>query len=317
MGRKTELAISILNGAVGDYLHRTDNGLATQMTCVDAGKPVPLTGKALAKLHPDATPKVTVMVHGLMCTEDHWELRDGSNYGSRLAEDLGYTPLVLRYNSGLAIPDNGSDLSDFLQTLISVYPVPVEEILLLGFSMGGLVVRSACHVAATEGQDWLQLVRRAIYVGTPHRGAPLERFARSAIKLLHVIPDPYTRLIATLSDLRSAGVKDLGDADIRHEDRARRRASISLRDPEHPVPLLPEIQHYLAAGSVSEEPKLAELFGDAVVTVPSATNGECVDAGSMALPPNHVKIFPGLGHMALPRNADVYAQIRSWCQERA
>ena len=56
-------------------------------------------------------------------------------------------------------------------------------------------------------------MRRAIYVGTPHLGAPLERAGRTIAKVLRAIDDPYTRLVGELADLRSDGVKDLGDAD--------------------------------------------------------------------------------------------------------
>src|SRR6185436_16834441 len=95
-----------------------------------------------------------------------------------------------------------------------------EELILIGYSMGGLLVRGACHVAALRQLAWLPRVKTAIYVGTPHLGAPAERVGRLVAKLLQAIPDPYTRLVGSLSDLRSAGVKNLGDADLRHEDRA-------------------------------------------------------------------------------------------------
>ena len=40
MGKKLELAVAILNGAVGDHLARTGNGLATEMTCNAGGRPL-------------------------------------------------------------------------------------------------------------------------------------------------------------------------------------------------------------------------------------------------------------------------------------
>ncbi len=57
-------------------------------------------------------------------------------------------------------------------------------------------------------------------------------------KVLRNIDDPYTRLVGELADLRSDGVKDLGNADLRHEDRAPRAEAFRLRDARHPVPLL-------------------------------------------------------------------------------
>jgi pimeloyl-ACP methyl ester carboxylesterase len=240
---------------------------------------------------------------------------DGADYGSLLAREHGFTPLYLRYNSGLTIAENGKAFAALLERLVAEYPVAVDEIVPIGFSMGGLVVRSACHVAslAPIANGWLPLVKRAIYVGTPHLGAPMERVGRVVSKLLRSVDDPYTQLAAELADLRSDGVKDLGDADLRDEDRARRVPRIALRDPRHPVPLLPQIMHYLVAGSLSTDARLASVFGDSIVPVGSATDGECVDAATFALPPDHVKIVSGLAHMTLPRHPAVYEHVRAWC----
>ena len=315
MGKKLEASLAVLNGAIGDYLVRTGNGLATAMGLVSrTGDPAPLTLEraALSRALPAASPRVALLVHGLMSTESIWTMADGTDYGALLARDLGYTAVYLRYNSGLAIPDNGASLSRALDAFVAAYPVPIESLVTIGHSMGGLVIRSACHVGRLEGpRAWLPLVQKAIYVGTPHLGAPLERVGRAVARLLRTIDDPYTRLIAEIADLRSDGLKDLGDADLRHEDRAARGAR--LRDPHHPVPLLPEIQHYLVAGALSESPWLATLFGDSVVPVRSATAG-LVDLTSGALPPSHVKILDGTSHLMLARDPQVYDAIREWCR---
>lgn len=314
VGRKLELAIAALNGLVGDYLERNQNGLRTELSLVVAGEAVSLTGQSLAVAYPAASSRVAVLVHGLMCTEDIWQMPDGESYGSLLGRDLGLTPALIRYNSGLPIAENGAHLSKLLAELVRAWPTPVTELILIGYSMGGLVVRAACHVAKLEAEPWLALVRRAIYVGTPHLGAPLERAGRVLTRVMRAIPDPVTRLIADLAELRSDGVKDLGDADLRHEDRARRRASLSLRDPLHPVPLLPGIQHYLAAASLSDDPRLMTIFGDVLVPVPSGTDGACKDGASIALPPSHVRLFPKMSHIAIAHHPDVYPAIRAWCE---
>jgi triacylglycerol lipase len=251
-----------------------------------------------------------------MCTETIWEMADGTDYGSRLAKDLSYSPAYVRYNSGLAIADNGERLSATLDALVAAYPGPIDEIVPVGYSMGGLVLRSACHVARLEKRGWLSRVRRAIYVGTPHRGAPLERMGRAVAKVLKAIDDPYTRLVGELADLRSDGLKDLGDADLRHEDRGPEARRVRLRDPRHPVPLLPEIQHFLVAGTLSDvnvPAGLAALFGDALVPVHSATDG-LVDSTGDVLPPSHVKILGGRSHLMLASDPEVYEVIRGWCE---
>ena len=311
MGKKLDLTLGILNGAVGDYLLRTGNELALPMALHLAGEPVALRREALARAYPGATPRVVVLLHGLMNTEAIFTMADGGDYGSLLRDDLGYTPLYVRYNSGLPIADNGAALSRLLSDLLAVYPVPIEEILLLGYSMGGLVLRAATHAASLAGAPWLALVRRALYVGTPHRGAPLERVGRVVSAVLQAIPYPYTRLIADLADLRSDGLKDLGDADLRHEDRARRTVRVTLRDREHPVPLLPEIAHHLVAGALSHERWVAALFGDAVVSVASATGRGALGEG---LDPSRVRVFGGMSHGVIPRSREVYAQLRAWCE---
>ncbi len=293
MGQKLDNTLAVLNGAIGDYLVRTDNGLAIAATLIHAGQPLALERGLLASAFPSASPKLVVLIHGLMSTEDFWRQADGSDYGMQLARDFGYSPLYLRYNTGLAIADNGAMLGRMLGELIDAWPVEVDEILLLGHSMGGLIVRNACHFGQLANSPWLARVRRCIYVGTPHRGAPLERVGRVIAKVLQAVDDPYTRLTADLANLRSAGIQDLGD-------------------PRHPVPLLTTINHLLVAGTVRREPWLAALFGDAMVSVASATDRS---HGEPDHPTTSVEVFAGFDHVALARRPEVYECMRAWLED--
>src|SRR3954471_17419693 len=123
------LALGALNGAVGDRLAESGNPLALDMTLQGGGD----------------SPRVAVFVHGLCETDDAWALFGRHPYGARLEEELGYTPLYLRYNTGIHISDNGRRLARLLEETVESWPVPVEEIALVGHSMGGLVARRACH----------------------------------------------------------------------------------------------------------------------------------------------------------------------------
>lgn len=304
MGRGLENAVAILNGLVGDHLARTDNGLATDMAFFQNGVEV--------ETFPDGTPKIALFVHGIMCTEDIWNFPDGSHYGHSLARDLGYTPVFVRYNSGRAIADNGVALAVLLENLVRTWPVPIETLVPIGFSMGGLVVRSACHHAAASGQHWPNHISNAIYVGTPHLGAPMERFGRILNRAVHLVPDPTVRLLAQIADLRSDGLKDLGDADLTHADRARRGLQVGLRDARHPVPLLPTIRHHLIAGALSADPWLAALFGDSIVPVSSGTGDGRVTPNDTALPPDRVRIVSGATHVSLAHHPRVYQHIHEW-----
>ena len=107
------------------------------------------------------TDRLVVFVHGLCETEEAWWLGTRADpaadapaprtYGARLRDDLGFSPLYLRYNSGLHISENGRRLSWLLEELCREWPVEVRELALVGHSMGGLVARSACHEAADGG----------------------------------------------------------------------------------------------------------------------------------------------------------------------
>lgn len=307
MGKKLDLGLAILNGAIGDHLARTENGLATSMTLRAGDEDLAIERSAILKVYSTPSSRVVILLHGLMCTEDIWTHPGGGDYGSMLARDHGFTPLYVRYNTGLTLEENGRALDTLLGRLVAEYPVPLEEIVPIGYSMGGLLVRSACHVAGlAPSSPWLPLVRRALYVGTPHLGAPAERMGRFVSKLLRAMPEPVTQLVGQIADLRSDGVKDLGDAALRAGDRG-------VRDPAHPVPLLAGIRHYLVAGSLSTDVRLATLFGDAVVPLGSATYGASVDAATFALPPSHVRIVRGKSHVDIAHDPAVYEHLREWC----
>src|SRR3954447_11502656 len=109
MGRKTDLALALLNGAVGDYLARKSNGLATRMQLA--------RGARISDAGPAQSRRLVLLVHGLMSDETVWSMEDGTAYGSRLASELGYAPLYLRYNTGRAIADNGAELAMLLERL--------------------------------------------------------------------------------------------------------------------------------------------------------------------------------------------------------
>lgn len=300
MAGMLENTLAVLNGVLGDYLARTDNGLATEIEVFASSsgdRPLRLERGAWQSVVREAPPKVVILAHGLMCNESVWRMRDGSDYGTRLAADFGYLPLYIRYNTGLPIAESGEHLDRVLGRLVASYPRPIQEIAVIGHSMGGLVIRSACHAACLGESSWLPKVNKAIYIGTPHLGSPLERMGRVVTKVLRAVPDPYTRMVAEIADLRSRGIKDLGDG---------------LHDAHHPVPLLPEIEHYLVAASLSDDPWLATMFGDSLVPVASATNGTHHPM-SAALPPDHVKLMPGASHMAIAHDPAAYEHIKAWC----
>src|SRR6202042_2232983 len=121
-------------------LHVRSNSLETPMAIRVAGRDVPPDAASLKAAFPHATGRLAVFVHGLCETDDSWHLGAARHvpYGERMRFELGYTPLYVRYNSGLHISHNGRRLSALLDELTANWPVEVSEIALIGHSMGGL-----------------------------------------------------------------------------------------------------------------------------------------------------------------------------------
>jgi pimeloyl-ACP methyl ester carboxylesterase len=107
----------------------------------------------------------------------------------------------------LPISVHGRRFARLLQTLAAQWPVPLERLSIVGHSMGGLVARSACAHGARLGHDWLDRLDAIVFLGTPHRGAPLERGGHWFENLLEV--SPYSAPFARLGRIRSAGITDL------------------------------------------------------------------------------------------------------------
>ena len=153
----SDTAQSALNAWAGDFLSRRENPLSIPLEFFVKGARVECTREALAAALPGASSKVCIFVHGLGCTDATWSFRAHEQYGDReanygkfLADDLGYTALYVRYNTGLHISQNARQLARALDELLDAYPVPVEEIVLIGHSMGGLVSRGAATTRSSS-----------------------------------------------------------------------------------------------------------------------------------------------------------------------
>jgi len=306
-----ETVQAALNGVLGDHLQESANPLAIAMHLRRDGKPIDLQRKALHAAIPDASGKILLLAHGLCMNDLQWQ-RNGHDHGASLARDAGFTPVYLHYNSGLHISSNGRALAAQIEKLLHVWPVPVEELVILAHSMGGLVTRSACHHGAQVGHHWLRHLNKIVFLGTPHLGAPLERGGNWIDMILDA--SPYTTAFARLGKIRSAGITDLRhgsmlDEDWEHDDRFMR----SQRRPAF-VPLPNDVGCYAIAASIAKktgEPAKA-LLGDGLVPLVSAL-GQHKDARrNLALPKAREWIGYGMNHMDLLDRKDVYAQLQRW-----
>src|SRR5215210_875982 len=310
-----DLALGVLNGIAGDRLARDHPDLALGLTIRRRGREIALEPETLADAYPDATPRLAVFIHGLCGTEDTWRLGSrGTNpsptYGARLREELGITPVYVRYNTGLRVSENGRRLAGALERLAGNWPVDVAEISLIGHSMGGLVARSACHYGEQAEHTWTDHLRDVFCLGTPHLGAPLERAANVAGWTLARLPEsrPFADLFF---NRRSVGIKDMRFGNCVEEDWCDCDPDEFLRDRCREVPFLPSATYYFVGATLTKRPDgLGGLFGDLLVQYPSASG-----SGRRRRIPFEVENGHHLGgahHMRLLNHPDVYAQIRKW-----
>ncbi|NVB80754.1 MAG: alpha/beta hydrolase [Kofleriaceae bacterium] len=300
-GTQREIVLAVLNGVLGDYLHETANPLAIEMELRHAGRVVELAGLTAA------SSKLVVLVHG-SCMTDTQFTRAGHDHGAALARDLGYTPLYVRYNSGLHISTNGQALAALLEPLVAAWPVDVDELVLLGHSMGGLVARSACHAADVRGDRWLGRLRAMITLGSPHHGAPLERGGNWIDRLLEV--SAYTAPLGALGRIRSAGVTDLRYGNVLDEHWQGRDRFAHGRDPRSACTLPDGVRFYALAGTLSTEHG-PRLRSDGMVPVDSALGVHVRPELCLAYPEAHRSIALGTGHIEL-LGASVYPVLRDW-----
>ncbi|MBP6007167.1 MAG: alpha/beta hydrolase [Rhodoferax sp.] len=270
--------IAALNGVMGDRLQVSANPLATPMTLrfqeldthVSKGLELNLP---LSQQIPNASHKLLVVLHGLCMNDLQWTTQQEGksvSHATAIAHALGYTPVYLRYNSGLHVSQNGQDLARQLAALLAAWPVPVTCLSLLTHSMGGLVARSAVASANQAGLVWPKQLKHLVFLGTPHHGAPLERAGNWIDVLLG--STPYSRPFAKLGQLRSAGVTDLRyghvlDADWQGHDRFRRKP-----DTRTPLPLPDGVACFAVAATLAAKRSAVadRLVGDGLVPLHSA-----------------------------------------------
>lgn len=311
---------SILNGIVGDYLSGSSNGLSIDMQFFRHGQPLVLDKGFPEKYDAPLSPKICILVHGLLNNETTWNYRESDeiNYGSLLQNDLNYTPFYVRYNTGIHISENGKLLSQLIASLIAVYPVRVKEIVMIAHSMGGLVVRSACHYAPLQGADWYLQVSKLIFMGTPHLGAPLEKFGNAVTYLLKKLPVSYTKLTGDIINLRSAGIKDLRYGYLTDEDWEGHHPDQLLKNNKTIVPLLEHVEYFLVTGTLTKDPQslASQWFGDVMVLKSSAT-GHSRNKHHLDFNLKNHKEFAGVAHQKLVNHPEVYDQIRSWMSKKS
>lgn len=311
---RREALVAALNGVMGDRLLSDRNPLAIPMSLRYRNEA--LNWAALPPL-PEASGKVLVLIHGLCMNDlDRHAQQQGRavSHGRALAKQLAHTPLYLRYNSGRTVSDNGRELAQQLEQLLACWPVAIEEISVVAHSMGGLLIRSAVHVARQQGLQWPERLKKIAFLGTPHHGAPLERIGNRLDLLLG--STPFTRPFMALGHLRSAGITDLRYGNVLDRD-SQGQGRFEPAAQQRPLTPLPEgVSCYaVAATTAAKRSALADrVTGDGLVPLDSALGHHDDPRQRLLFGPESQWIAYGTGHLELLTRTAVTRKLLHWLQ---
>jgi len=293
-GARGRFVSSAVNGLIGDRLLRERPQLAIPMAVRLHGADVGLEPDDLAAAYPEATGRLVLFLHGLCENESYFRRgreRMGTTYAEMLA-GLGWTPLMLRANTGLPLRENGAALTALVQRVVDAWPVPVSRIALVGHSLGGLVIRAAGAVADGVEDPWRDRVSDVITLGTPHLGAPIAWGIGHGSRGLGRLPE--TAAFGRILDWRSQGVHDL------------------VAGLAEDVPPLPHARYRLVAATLtaSQRHPVGDLVGDLLVRPRSAYGRD--RRGRELFPGAEVLHVGRSDHFDLLNHPEVHAAMRRW-----
>jgi len=300
-----------LNGLIGDYLEEKENPLGISMQFRYQSKVIVLDSKSINITYPKINGNILLMVHGSCMNDIQWTRKE-HNHGLFLAEELNKTPVFLHYNSGRHISSNGQNFNELLEALVMHWPIKVEELSIVAHSMGGLVTRSALYYGQQQKKLWVKDLKKIVFLGTPHHGAPLEQAGNYLDTILESIP--YSKPFARLGKIRSAGITDLRYGNLIDEDWQEQDRFELLEDKRLPIPLPKKIECYSIAAIHGKESNTvsSKLIGDGLVNVQSAL-GQHKDASrKLHFKKKNTLVVYEASHLDLLNNTEVYTKLKMW-----
>lgn len=308
--------MAAVNGLIGDELRMLDDPHAIKMAVRMAGEDVPASPFWLRQAFPQATGHLVVFLHGLCESEEAWNIRAralGDSYATRVAAETDGTPVMVRYNTGLHVSENGQHLEVLLDQLVEAWPEKVNRISLVGHSMGGLVARAATNYATASNKTWPLLVRDVMCLGTPHTGAAMEKVAHMGSRALRFFP--ISAPFGGILDTRSAGIVDLRHGYISQEEwEGQDLTSQWGLDRIAAAPLAHAEYHFVACtiGATEHHP-FSTILGDLLVHFSSATGvgktGPVVDGAQF-------EYVPSANHFTLLNHPQTGNWLIGWLNAR-
>lgn len=314
--RRGRLVVAAVNGLIGDELRMLDDPQAITMAVRVDGDDIAATSWPLAEAFRDGTSHPVIFLHGLCENDESWSNGvkvTGTTYAQRIAAETDGTPVMVRYNTGLHISENGKHLDTLIQQLVACWPTEVTRITLIGHSMGGLVARAATNHATAGAQTWQHLVRDVVCLGTPHAGANLEKVAHLGSRLLRFWPEssPFSSIL----EHRSAGIVDLRHGYISRDEWEGQDLTAQWGLDRIAAAPLPHAEYHFVAATLgaSQGHPLSSVLGDLLVHFSSATGvgrtGAIVDGARF-------EYLPSAHHFALLNHPRVGDWLVDWLNAR-
>lgn len=296
---------------------------------------------------------VAILVHGLFVDEQNWTLGPDP-LEARLRAEFGWAPLLVRFNTGRHVSQNGDDLADLIVSLHEEWGDRLGSVQLIGHSMGGLVSRSALASLERRSAEVLNRVQRLFLLATPNQGADLERLGnmlevslghlermpRNGLRLFGSIEmsrkgdrDVFTtaldraksaaslpvRSLRGLVQLRSDGIRDVryGYMQEREWEMDAAWSNRALVSHKRPLPPPPGVATYSVAGSLWVRPgsKPSRWRNDGLVSVASAAGKGGDFDDLLVVDGGRFVELPLLLHQLLPTSERVRAQMLQWVAE--
>lgn len=324
-----EQFLAVLNGVLGDHLAREGNPIAIKSSFRVAGRSLALDSASLNQAFPAPSKRLLITAHGLCMHDGQWhsvrQPNDQVSHGDprglgfkglpvRLAESCGYSTLDFHYNSGRQIYENGRELAELLEQLAAHWPVEIEELTILGHSMGGLVARSAAQHGTVAGHAWPARLKNIVSLGTPHLGSPVERAGHFIDRALGF--SRYSAPFVRLGKLRSVGITDLRHGTVsRPEDTATTHGAES-DEIGRPAGCPSQVKYFAVAATLDDSANSHKSthIGDGLVPVPSALGQHENPQHRLPIPPENQFVATKTGHLELLRCPSVAQKVICWLE---
>lgn len=168
--------------------------------------------------------EITFFIPGLFTDESLWrnkrvKIKERMVLSRGLGDFLdgrGYYPAYIRFNHGLHISENGTELLKLVHEINEL--LPDVKIHIVAYSIGCLITRSMLYQSKQDGEKRICNLGKVVHIASPDKGSYLEKLGFWVGILMEKAPVTAVSIIGKIGNFRSDAIKDLSHGIIRRED---------------------------------------------------------------------------------------------------